>query len=225
MIIQYIQLDDNGDDGDDGDDSILLVLLMMTILSWRRRRFWCLNAAQQPAHPQHQLLQFLQFVGKTSNFSPKFFKGIFCCCDEAIWKTFLGWSEKYKKFQFHDGTPQEGFYLQETGSVVFSATFDPFHIFIYRTRNKHKKFKWRTFNQTAVGCRTFHSECEKCSCFLLQMMRMMVTMMMMMTTMMRMMMTIMTKFKLPAAAVPVISCSPFKAAPRLNPNRLSLVGW
>ena len=26
-----------------------------------------------------------------------------------------------------------------------------FHIFIYRTRNKHKKFKWRTFNQTAVG--------------------------------------------------------------------------
>ena len=44
------------------------------------------------------------------------------------------------------------------------------------------------------------------------------------TTMMTMtMMRMRIMFKLPAAAGPVISCPPFKAAPTLNPNRLSLV--
>ena len=54
---------------------------------------------------------------------------------------------------------------------------------------------------------------------------MMTTMIMMTVITMTMMMMMMTKFKLPAAAGPVISCPPFKAAKAETPTVFHFLSW
>ena len=198
----------------------MVMTMMVMILS-----FWCcwwwrswvddggaFDALMRRNNQRILSISFYNFYNlseKLSTFHPNFSKEFFAAVMKRSERLFLVDLKSIKSSNSMMERRRKVFNYKKLVLFYFRQLLIHFIFSFYRTWNKHKKFKWRTFNQTAVGCRTFHSECEKCSCFLLQMMRMM-------TTMMRM--TIMTKFKLPAAAAPVISCSPFKAAPRLNPT-------